>query len=180
MDSPATDQKTAFEVLCRGCEIRDRLKSKAVVCVFDQAFYAKTVEIFWKNKNIFENLVLMLGGFHPPMMLLGIIGTRYGDAGLRELAVQSEVVAEGSIERVLKGKNYNRAVRLHKVVYEALFRMLLNDFEASLPAHAIDIFQQKEILIENFKLNLCKDEFEKTFMSKEFREWNLSFGDTHE
>ena len=55
---------------------------KAVVCVFDQAFYAKAFEIFWRNKNIFENLVLMLGGFHLPMMLLGIIGTRYGDAGL--------------------------------------------------------------------------------------------------
>ena len=53
------------------------------------------------------------------MMLLGRIGTRYGDAGLRELEVQSEVVAEGSIERVLEGKNYNRAVRLHKMVYEA-------------------------------------------------------------
>ena len=66
----------------------------------------------------------------------------------------------------------NRAVRLHKMVYEALFRMLLNNFEASLPAHAIDIFQQKEILIEKFKLNLCKDEFERIFMSKEFTEWN--------
>ena len=35
IDSPATDHKTAFEVLCRGCEIKDRLKLKAVVCVFD-------------------------------------------------------------------------------------------------------------------------------------------------
>ena len=113
-------------------------------------FYAKAAEIFWKNKNVFENLVLMLRGFHLLMLLLGIMGTQYGDAGIRELAVQSEVVAEGSIEWVLEGENYNRAVRLHKMVYEALFRMLLNDFEASLPAHAIDIFQQKEILIENF------------------------------
>ena len=106
------------------------------------------------------------------MMLLGIIGTLYGDAGLRELAVQSEVLAEGSIERVLEDKNYNRAVRLHKMVYKALFRMLLNNFEASLPAHAIDIFQQKEILIEKFKFNLCKGEFERIFISKGFREWN--------
>ena len=83
-------------------------------------------------------------------MPLGIIGTRYGDAGLRELAVQSEVMAQGSIERVLEGKNYNRAVRLHKMMYETLFRMLLNSFKASLPAHAIAIFQQKEILIEKF------------------------------
>ena len=51
-----------------------------------------------------------------------------------------------------------------------IFRMMLNNFEASLPAHATDIFQRKEILIEKFKLNLCKDEFERIFMSKEFRE----------
>ena len=76
-------------------------------------------------------------------------GYTYGDAGLRELTVQSEVVAEGSIERLLEGKNHNLAVRLHKVVYKALFRMLLNNFETSLPAHAMDIFQQKEILVKH-------------------------------
>ena len=44
IDSPATDLKTAFKVLCRASEIRDRLNSKAVACVFDQSFYAKAVE----------------------------------------------------------------------------------------------------------------------------------------
>ena len=44
LDSSATDIKTAYEVLCRGCEIRDRLQLECVVCVFDQAFYAKAME----------------------------------------------------------------------------------------------------------------------------------------
>ena len=35
IDAPATDLKTANEVLCRACEIRDRLGLKAVACVFD-------------------------------------------------------------------------------------------------------------------------------------------------
>ena len=35
LDSPATDLKTAYEVLCLGCEIKERLKLKAVACVFD-------------------------------------------------------------------------------------------------------------------------------------------------
>ena len=37
----ATDLKTAFEVLCRASEIRDRLNLKAVACVFDQSFYRR-------------------------------------------------------------------------------------------------------------------------------------------
>ena len=86
IDAPATDVGTAYEVLSRGCEIKDRLQLKAVVCVFDQAFYVKAMEIFWKHKSLFKGLVIMMGGFHLLMMLLGVIGTRFGDAGLRELA----------------------------------------------------------------------------------------------
>ena len=32
IDTPATDLKTAYEVLFRGCEIKDRLQLNAVVC----------------------------------------------------------------------------------------------------------------------------------------------------
>ena len=107
IDSPATDLKTAFEVLCRASEICDRLNLKAVACVFDQSFYAKAMEVFWKNRQLFKHLIIMMGGFHLIIMLLSVIGTRFGDAGLRELAIESDAIAEGSIERVLNGKNYN-------------------------------------------------------------------------
>ena len=49
IDALATDLKTAFEVLCRACEIRDRSGLKAVACVFDQSFYTKAMEVFWKH-----------------------------------------------------------------------------------------------------------------------------------
>ena len=63
IDASATDLRTAYEVLSRGCEIKDRLQLKAVVCVFDQAFYAKAMEIFCKHKSLFEGLVIMMGGW---------------------------------------------------------------------------------------------------------------------
>ena len=44
---------------------------------------------------------------------------------LRELAIESEVV----VDRVMSGKHYNRAVRLKKVTYEALMRLLVQVFE---------------------------------------------------
>ncbi len=42
------------------------------------------------------------------------------DAGLRYLFVESNVIAEGSASGGVDGRMYNRAVRLHKLVYEAL------------------------------------------------------------
>ena len=62
--------------------------------------------------------------------MLAVIGKRFGDAGLRDLSVESGVIADGSIVGVLDGKKYNRAIRLHTLVYEALLRLAWSGFEA--------------------------------------------------
>ena len=85
LDSPATDLKTSYEVLCRALEIKDCLKLKSVLGVFDQAFYAKVAEIMWKYRDQFKDIVIMLGGFHLLMMFLGVMGTRFADAGFKDL-----------------------------------------------------------------------------------------------
>ena len=90
------------------------------------------MEVFCKHKAQFEGLVIMMGGFHLLMTMLAIIWSRFADAGLRDVAVQSEIIAEGSVDSVLNGKHYNRVVRLHKIIYEAIARLPFEDFEHSL------------------------------------------------
>ena len=76
-----------------------------------------------------------MGNFHSICNLLSTIGKLFGDAGLRDLAVESGVIVEGSIDNVLDGKQYNRAVRLHKLIYEALIRLAWSGFEEWLEAN---------------------------------------------
>ena len=78
----------------------------------------------WKNQDMFRDIVIMLGVLHYLMMSLGVIGTRYGDAGRRDLAVHGDIIAEGSINKVLDGKHYNRAIHTHEIIYESLSRLL--------------------------------------------------------
>ena len=151
-------------MLSRGCEVKDRLRLNAVVCVFDQAFSAKAMEVYWKHKELFCGLVIMMGGFHLLLMLLGVMGSRFGNAGLRELAAQSDVLAEGSVDKALNGKQYNRAVRLHKCVYEALLRLLLKEFQSSVPS-------LPDLNLEQLKLELNQEEFERVMNSREFRKF---------
>ena len=73
-----------------------------------------------------------MGTFHTVCTFLAVIGKSFGEAGLRDLAVESGVIADGSIAGILDGRKYNRAVRLHKLMYEALFRPALTGFEGSL------------------------------------------------
>ena len=110
LDFPASDMSTLFEILNRSLAIKDKLKLSAIVCVFDQAIYSKAVEIKWKMPDQFKDCILMLGTFHMVMMYLGIIGKRFKDAGLRDILIQSQVLAEGSVDKALPGKMYNRSV----------------------------------------------------------------------
>ena len=47
--------------------------------------------------------------------------------------IESEIVASGSVKGVLTGKHYNRCIRAHKVVFEAMQRLRFLAFYESLP-----------------------------------------------
>ena len=106
------------------------------------------MEVFWKNRDLLRNPVIMMGGFHLVMMFLGIIGHLFRDAGLAELAVESDVVAGASMEKVLSSKNYDRAIRMHIILYEALMRLLINPFESSLSEDQRNPVESKTAAIE--------------------------------
>jgi len=99
-----------------------------MVVIFDQALYAKAMEIIWKGKDIFSDIVPRMGAFHTVCTLLAIIRKLFQDAGLKDLCIESGVIAEGSIEGVLEGNKYNRAVQFHKLLCEALLRLAWNGF----------------------------------------------------
>ena len=129
INAPATDMSTVQEILRQSVAIQSKLGIPHIPVVFDQALFAKATEIVWNNPDKFQNTVLMMGNFHTICIFMSIIGKMFGDAGLRDLAVESGVIAEGSINKVLQGKQYNRAVRLHKITYEALMRLAWAGFK---------------------------------------------------
>lgn len=101
--------------------------------MFDQAIYAKAQQIRWKNDGFTQRLVIRLGEFHTCVSYLSILGRRFGDAGLQDILIESEVVAPGSINGVINGHRYNRSMRAHKLLYESLQRIRFISFLDSLP-----------------------------------------------
>ena len=140
-DSP-TKLATIHELLVRSCEIAARLDQQPVIITLDQAIYSKAQEIVWKNPVPFRNVVLRLGGFHIAGAFLGVLGKRFGKAGLQDLFIESGVVGSSAIEAVLSGKHYNRAIRAHKLLYEAMMRLKLEQFESTLAVDQDDEFVQ--------------------------------------
>ena len=92
-----------------------------MVTVFDQAIYAKALDIEWQNPQQFQRVVLRMGTYHTVCAFLVAIGKRFSSARLEDVLIESGFVAIGSVSGVLQGKHYNRAICTHKVKYICYF-----------------------------------------------------------
>ena len=63
---------------------------------------------------------------------MSMIGKRFNDAGLQDILIESDVVAQGSIIGVMTGHQYNRSILIHKLMYEELQRLRFRRFLESL------------------------------------------------
>ena len=127
--SSPTQLGTVYLLLRRSMDLANQLGQPEIVVVLDQAIYAKAVEIMWKQPQEFSRIVLRMGAFHIACTFMSVIGKRFADAGLLTLCVESGIVGAGAVNQALDGKMYNRAVRLHKVLFEAFSRRLWESFE---------------------------------------------------
>ncbi|VDI38276.1 Hypothetical predicted protein [Mytilus galloprovincialis] len=76
----------------------------------------------------FRNHIIRLGGFHTLSCFIAAIGKLWGDGGLKDLLVDSSVYASGTVDQMLNGKEFNRAVRALTLAFEALYVSLLSAF----------------------------------------------------
>ena len=81
-----TNMSTVYELLCQAQYITKTLHIEEVLCVLDQALYAKTAEVIWEQPQQFSHIVLRFSVLHTICNLFAVIGKRFGDAGLRDLA----------------------------------------------------------------------------------------------
>ena len=123
---------TVNEILKKSHELADTLHLSHVLLVFDQAIYSKIQQIRWKDKAWTNRFIIRLGEFHTAMAFLAVIGKRYADAGMKDIMIESQIVAEGSINGVVSGHHYNRSIRSHKLLAESLQRLRFRAFLESL------------------------------------------------
>ena len=146
INAPATNMSTVYQVLTKSLQIKDTLNLQSIVVVFDQALYAKATEIKWKHREQFKDLVLRMGVFHTICTFLSEIGKRFQDAGLRDVIIESGVIAEGSVSGVLEDRTYNRSIRCHKLMFEALNRLALIGFNSWTDEH----HKEKKPIVDEF------------------------------
>ena len=98
-------------------------------------------------------------------MLLAVIGHRFGAAGLRDIVIESKVIGEGSVEKTLNRKPYNRALHFHKFMFEACMRLIWESFLNWISQSGINDAAVNQALDKSNKLNDEEEVNETLFQS---------------
>ena len=131
----STEFSTIYTVMKHAQKISASLGQHDTVITFDLAIYIKAKQIQMKFPEEFSDTVIRLGGFHIALNFLSLLGKKFHSSGLEDLLIESGVYAAGTTSVLMKGKSYNRGIRAHKLVMEALFRLMWDAFVAWYVAH---------------------------------------------
>ena len=133
---------------------------------FDLPVAKKAYHIMWQNPGKYEKFVIHLGAFHTMLSYLGAIGKSIKESGFEEIVCEAGLCASGSMDRVLSGKHYNRSLRVHTVMTEALEMLLFDYFLQCTDKQGL--VQELLKVVLPFKVELTNKEFTEVTESDAF------------
>lgn len=128
---PPSEYDTIYSTLLEAIKRGKLAKQISIFVTFDQP-------LFWKASDIvaaadsgsdLNNVIIRLGGFHLLMSFLGCIGSVMAGSGLKELL--ELLYAGNSVNKILTGHAYSRAVRAHTLTHLSLAKIILDSVDFS-------------------------------------------------
>lgn len=119
--SKPTDYSTIYTTLLGSKEVATSLGQSHIPVVFDMGLLTKALEKVWSQDKKLQGVIPVEGGMHLLMSVFAGIGHLYGDAGLKQLLIDSGTYALGTVNNILLGKDFDRALTAFKLVDEALY-----------------------------------------------------------
>lgn len=123
VDVKPSDMTTVYMTMKKCLEMSASVGQENAIQTFDQQLYAVAQQVKWAMPNTFENHIIRLGGFHALSCFISAIGKLWSDGGLHDMLVDSGAYAGCTVDQMLTGKQFNRAVRGLTIVYEALMSL---------------------------------------------------------
>lgn len=136
IQQPASNYNTIYTTLLYALENAKRYNHDVCIITFDQPLYAKAREIVSAAPEGSEvsKIVVRLGGFHLLMSFFGAIGQIMQGSGIKE--VLSLIYATNSLDKMLNGHAYARAVRAHTLLHLTLATIISEELVIDDEMHA--------------------------------------------
>jgi len=114
-------------------------KSENVVtrlfAAFDYAAARIAYNIIWDRPSMYTSVLVHMCAFHTMCSYMGSFGKMTSGSGFKDILMEADVSASGSINQVMNGCNYNQAMRVHQHMADAVERLMLGSFLLDMSLH---------------------------------------------
>lgn len=125
---PITEYSTVQHCLLTSLEVSKKMIQQFTFVTMDLAAAKIAYDIQWQNPEFFSKMIINLGAFHIMCSYMGSLGKMMTGSGFEDILIEAGLCASGSIDKVMSGKHYNRAMRVHQRMNDAIERLLLDAF----------------------------------------------------
>ena len=123
-----TDYSTVQECLAVSKNASREFGPKYAVTTFDLGVCMKAYLIIWKNPEFYDDYIVMIVSFRLICAYLKMISKKMNEPELADVLLETGIMSVGSMNGVMSGKTYSRAINCHKVMAESLERLLLDRY----------------------------------------------------
>ena len=78
-----------------------------------------------------------------------VIGQHMQDAGLYDIWIECKILGPGVAEQVLSGKKHKKAMRCHKLTFQALWRIILPQFQQYVMTNNANVYETLQLCTVN-------------------------------
>ena len=145
--------ETVKELLAQSKEKAQQLNLTETDLVLDHAIYSKAVEVVMDERHPdLRDFINLRMGFHATCVFLGATGKQFGDAGLKDVMVETGILGEDTAQKVLRGKHYNNGKSTRLCVAQVMTRVKLDAFLEWLSQDLFTLYEEFEDEFSNEKL----------------------------
>ena len=127
--SPITEYRTVQECLRYAESATHEVQQRFIITTFDMGVCMKAYPITWNNPDRYQNHIILIGTFHLECAFMRMLGKKMDGSGLADILLEAGLIGSGSLQGVLSGKHYDRALHCHKTVTEALEQLLMRQYQ---------------------------------------------------
>ena len=111
-----------------------------VIITLDMDLYKRALKLEYVSDKYKDQWWLLPGAFHTSLCAIGCLGKTIEHSGLDESWVISGLYSQVTVNQIINGSHYNRAVTAHGITLQALFDLWIESFFHENPQvqHAIN------------------------------------------
>lgn len=157
INHPITEYKTVQECLRYAEEATREVGQDYIISTYDLGVCMKAFPIMWNWPDRYSKHIVLIGSFHLVCAYFRMMGKKLDGSGFSDILLEAGLTTSGSVQGIISGKHYDRALFCHRTMMECLERLLLERYlevkgeTASLPTLSEESERKIESVINSFE-----------------------------